>query len=241
MRTSRPLAATTVAAVAVLLTACGDSNPTGASAPSALPPSASILQSQPYGVTQFNVSPGSPQTAVIGDHKIVFDKYAICDLDASGYGPDTWDQPCTPTRSTIRITATYWTDLQGNPQIDFWPAMRFNPASSVVLYMKDKSALETNRIFWIDAFGRMVDESVNDPSVATQVGTNGFKFRRIKHFSGYVITTGRDDLSGTSGSEPTSSYLNGPRTPMSVPAPEQLNSGHVVATGAVAEGQLQQQ
>lgn len=187
MRIRRPLPVLALLA-GTLLGACGDQGPTA--------PEAAHLSIAPLGanVTTFVVQPGSPSTFVIGDHKIRFDANAICDPLRSSYGPTEWDRPCVVAPAGVAITATWWKDANGRPQIDFQPALRFNPASNVTLWMMDREASldAAAQILWIAPNGKRVDEAVADPTVATQVGSNGFMFRRIKHFSGYTVSTGRD-------------------------------------------------
>lgn len=174
-----------------LLAACAWESPTVAAPALKLKETVSATA----GTVRFTVAPGSQTTAVIGEHKIVFDKEAICNPLTSSYGPRTWDAPCEPVGHDIQITATYWTALDGSHQIDFQPALRFNPKSMVVLHMTDKrfSADAADRILFVDALGQRVDEAASDPSLATTIGTNGFRYRRIKHFSGYTLSTGRSD------------------------------------------------
>ena len=127
-------------------------------------------------------------------HWIFFPAHAICDIGTSGYGPDTWDQPCEPQTGTVTILATVRTDEDGHPTVDFTPRMRFNPdAGAVTLTMKDAFVSQEDRaIVYCPDSGECVDESLGDPSLVTYslAGGNYYR-RRIKHFSGYNIASGR--------------------------------------------------
>lgn len=205
----------------LLIAAAGCRDAAGpASAPPAL---ASGPGSAGSGSAAFTVYAATPSTFVLGEHKIKFDANAVCDPATSGYGALAWDQPCAPAAAT-RITATWWTDERGHPRIDFQPALRFNPAARVVLALMDKQAAgdSTYRIVWVDEQGALVDEAAQDTSVATHLATSGYLYRRVKHFSGYTVSTGRLDASAEL-------WLDRGTSPIAVPEP--LQSGHVVATG----------
>jgi hypothetical protein len=145
----------------------------------------------------FVVDPTKATTIKVGDHSVYFPANSICDLSSS-YGEDQWDQSCTPATSPITITAT-WNSKYGHAYVDFEPAMRFVPTSDpsqyVTLTMKDYYDINTNYsypIYWYrPTDGLWVDESVNDPSLGSWEDLNGNKVtRRIKHFSGYLVSAG---------------------------------------------------
>src|ERR687884_341265 len=73
----------------------------------------------------FTVTP-TGGTFVLGAHAVVFPDHAICDPATSGYGPDTWDQPCTPLEEPIQIHAEVRNEL-GRTWVDFTPELRFVP------------------------------------------------------------------------------------------------------------------
>ena len=193
---------------------------------SAAPALASGPGSAGSGSAAFTVYAATPSTFVLGEHKIKFDANAVCDPATSGYGALAWDQPCAPAAAT-RITAAWWTDERGHPRIDFQPALRFNPAARVVLALMDKQAAgdPSYRIVWVDEQGALVDEAAQDTSVATHLATSGYLYRRVKHFSGYTVSTGRLGYDGLDVS-----LRSVPTVP---PGPTPLQSGHVVATGRV--------
>lgn len=181
------------AIVAATLTACGDQG----DSPLA-PRTVNGLLLADTTVATFTVGPSGGRYNLGATHRIEFPANAICDLATSSYGSGTWDQPCTPTTASIRITAKSWTDAGGHPHIDFQPAMRFSPTLSdgVVLYLKDKKSAYDPSAKIMFCSGPLnlscVDESASDASLAVRFDSpNGFLYRRIKHFSGYNVTAGR--------------------------------------------------
>jgi len=233
MNRSRSLAL--IATLAVVASACSDASPTSpAAAPSLGWKSTSISGSGPGSIktVTFTVYPAWGALVNIDEHRIHFQPYAICDMSRSSYGPEYWDAPCPLATRGVRITARAWHDSDGRPMVDFEPALRFNPNAQVTLYLRERSdASEPQaKIFYVSPDGTLVDESLTDASLVTRTAPNGFKYRRVKHFSGYLLSTGRLRLDEGGYGE----YLRGDRvTDLELP---QLNSGHVIATGAVSEG-----
>jgi hypothetical protein len=150
-------------------------------------------------VTTITIRPNAPTYEIwIGNgNSIQFSQGAssVCDVATSSYGPGTWDAPCARSKSEVTITAKTWTDARGLAHSDFEPALRFVPADEVTLEMRNKNGLITNdmRIDFCTAFG-CVNEAATDPTVATTlVHRRGTAKRRIKHFSGYMVTVGLTD------------------------------------------------
>ena len=172
----------------VALAGCNDT----AVAPSA--PHATPSLAASVGTTVFTYDPNAGVTyGLPGGHKIAFPINAVCDPSLSSYGATEWDKPCAPLVAPVAITATTFTDDRGHPYIDFQPALRFVPGAEVVLYVKDKAAADdsTSTIKWCGSDGTCVDESIDQPSVATRRDAkNGIVYRLIKHFSGYLISAG---------------------------------------------------
>jgi hypothetical protein len=133
----------------------------------------------------------------MGKHGIVFPRSAICDPERSSYGPGTWDANCPVLRRPIRIRAELRSQ-DGREWVDFTPALRFRPSNDpsdwVWIYMLAGEAAFTDRslnILWSPAIGVPgIDESLDDPTLRTYVA-GGYAYRRIKHFSGYNVTSGR--------------------------------------------------
>ena len=187
----------------VLLVACADdaSSPLEPRGISAVRQSASTTtQTWQVGDTlysRFNVTPAGGTFNIVGrKFRIDFPVNAICDLQTSSYGPQAWDEACAPETETVRITTKIWLDADDHPHIDFQPAMRFSPAlaNGVMLYLRDRNAQyrDDMTILYCVTERGCYDESLRDPSLATQVDSDlGIVYRRIKHFSGYNVTAGR--------------------------------------------------
>lgn len=149
----------------------------------------------------FTVTP-TGGTFRMGKHAIWFPAYGICDPVTSSYGMGTWDQPCTPLNRSIQIRAEV-RNIDGREWVDFTPALRFVPASRydrwVWIYMRADDALDPTRdvnILYTPGFGQEgIDESLDDATLRPYV-SGGYVYRRIKHFSGYMVASGRSGLIG---------------------------------------------
>jgi hypothetical protein len=149
------------------------------------------------GWTQdFTFDPTQPYTLKAGDHVVSFPANSICDPATSGYDASLWDAPCTPLQSTITIHAS-WSNKLGHAFIDFQPALRFVPTSDpsqyVTISMKDVWPLDSTAhqpIVWLRPSDSVwVDEGASDPSENSVQDLNGNRVsRRLKHFSGYLVT-----------------------------------------------------
>ena len=132
----------------------------------------------------------------LGNHGIYFPRNVICDPEKSSYGPAYWDDNCPQLRTPIRIRAEIRTQ-DGREWVDFTPELRFKPSADpyswVWMYMLvgDAQSDKSLNILWSPAIGVPgIDESLQDPSLRTYV-QGGYAYRRIKHFSGYNVTSGR--------------------------------------------------
>ena len=136
----------------------------------------------------------------IGPHAIYFPRNSICDPSTSSYGQREWDKPCTPARKRVAIHAEL-KSANGKTWVDFSPSLRFVPDSRpdhwVYLWMRVDAAYNPStddalKILWMAAPGQPgIDESLDDPTLATQYLTNyHIVYRRIKHFSGYMVSMG---------------------------------------------------
>ena len=123
---------------------------------------------------------------------------SVCKLGQSGYGSGTWTNPCVADSSdSISITWNTGTTKAGHQRYDFFPAMRFNPNGDDVILVIHDQALANNPnsiIYYCDDNGVCVDESKTDPSLKTyQDPSRGIIWRKIRHFSGYVGSSGDCD------------------------------------------------
>jgi hypothetical protein len=129
---------------------------------------------------------------------INFPAHSLCDPVNSTYGADQWDAPCPLATAPLTVSATAWLDKWGHPRIDFVPSIRFvptlNPAGWVMMSFTDPSAALDPwfNVTYCPKKGRhCIDEGKTDPTVATMRDpVTGRVYRRVKHFSGYLVTTG---------------------------------------------------
>ena len=184
-------------AALAIVGACADSN---AVAPTAEVPAivapANFIKTG-YVIT-FRVDNSKGATQKIQDHVINIPANAICDLATSGYGTDFWNKSCSPMKGSVVITASVLEGPDGEPFIDFQPAMRFAPNKEVTLFFRDKKAGTKNvSIDYCNNAGVCVDESLTNPALKPFRINNNIVGRRLGHFSGYVIAydNGPIDLS----------------------------------------------
>lgn len=151
---------------------------------------------------QIVINPNVSQGYNVGGvHGIWFPAGSVCDPSTSSYGPGTWEDDCTPATQPITLTATTWVDSAGFPFVDFQPALRFAPSKSVVLYMFTTAlpaSYEPTAIFYCRDDAQCDDEAQADPSLTTYYDPmRGVFFRRVKHFSGYVVGVQRLAVTAT--------------------------------------------
>jgi hypothetical protein len=142
-----------------------------------------------YTVT-FRVNNNQGITKLVGQHVINIPANAICDFD-SGYGATQWDKACKPLRGSTTIKATVFMGPQGEPYVDFQPAMRFAPNKEVMLFFREgrSNGQWVPTVKYCNEVGYCVDESINDASLKPfRVGKTSILGRRVKHFSGYTVT-----------------------------------------------------
>jgi hypothetical protein len=203
-----------VGAVAALAVACQDAV---APANKANPLSASAAALDAKGGFNYNrsqlgtleLSPNGG-TYHVGDFDIVVPAGAVCDPATAKYGAKHWDDDCRPlTRSlTVSVVAK---KQAGGLSVDFQPDIRFKPSagwviirtnaysslltSSTVRQLSTNSSFFQNfAIFYLPTGGgTQIDEarSTGDASMVTHVDLgSGLVWRRVKHFSGYVVYAG---------------------------------------------------
>ena len=127
---------------------------------------------------------------------------AVCDPDAAdtqtGYANAVWDSSCTPANRDIDITATVKA-VNGKLYVDFAPSLRFVPTKRVLLstnvlapvvqyFSENEQNLGFEFPFSRTIEGESVPDALTDPSLRTVVvGGTGKVYRRVKHFTGYMI------------------------------------------------------
>lgn len=200
----------TLVTMSMVAAACSESVVAPGAAPSAAPASVMLA---PQGRPTLSLSGGAePNTAAdftvsdkggvffVGNNAVVFPAKSICDPATSSYGPATWDSACQPLKGSITVHAVTRV-ADGRTQVDFSPSLRFVPSDKpsdwVWLYMYTPSAAgaadlsQFNILYAATLDGALVDESLADASLRTYVDArSGVSLRRVKHFSGYTVSTG---------------------------------------------------
>jgi hypothetical protein len=142
------------------------------------------------GVYEFDIDPTKDQTLSFGASRLEIPANAVCHINESTYGSAFWNDECRRQGRRFKITAVIRNAATDHPSVDFEPALRFSPDKNVnlYLYVTDQATLDASRVVeYCDADG-CVDESIADPSVASSVDLeNRVVFRRVKHFSGYIL------------------------------------------------------
>ena len=137
----------------------------------------------------------------VGNHAVYFPAHSICDPATSSYGEGTWDAPCDVVKGSVRIHAEVRTAKLGT-WVDFTPSLRFAPSTNpnkwVWIYMYTPSALGAADlskfgVLYAKSMGAPgVDEASTDATLRTYVDTfGGLSSRRIKHFSGFMTSSGK--------------------------------------------------
>ncbi|GAC1683225.1 MAG: hypothetical protein NVS9B3_01070 [Gemmatimonadaceae bacterium] len=149
-------------------------------------------------IYDFVVTPSGGQFA-LGETAVTFPARSICDPATSGYGPSVWDVPCAPVDAAIAIHAVV-RSAGDSSTVQFTPALRFVPSQSpggyvsitmTLPHVTGTAATPAVAIDWLPVPGGVrVDERPTDSTLVTTPLTGGAATRRIKHFSGYIISTG---------------------------------------------------
>lgn len=194
-----------------LLAACGTDSTAPAAperaksqlASSAFTPSA--LSKSLVGVSDgsysFVVNTKRDANLFLGANLLHIPAHAICSLSESSYGATYWNESCEPEEKPVTITAVVKGANSDHSSIEFQPALRFSPNTDVELYMYVPNKVEQNLGLWVVKYCNdthtCVDESLNDPTVQTYFDSyRNIVFRRIKHFSGYLVNYAVDGSTG---------------------------------------------
>jgi len=204
-----------VGAAAALAVACRDSVVGPARSPDALSASASASFSKSgndNNRTLLGTLELSPNGGVyhVGDFDIVVPAGAVCDPETTKYGAKHWDDDCAPARRSIKVDVVAKKHANG-VSVDFQPDLRFRPSAGwVTIQTSAFSSLLTSNsvrqlsssspffqslaILYVPTGGQShIDEvrSTGDASMVTHVDLKtGLVWRRVKHFSGYLINAG---------------------------------------------------
>ena len=210
-RSTAPLTTLLVASALVLSACAGETTgPTAASPPqsttlettSSFVPSAAskALYGVKDGTYAFTFDPRRDQKFALGPNYLDMPANSVCRLVGSGYGPDYWNKSCAPETALVTITAVVKNASTSHPSIQFFPAMRFNPTEDVELFIyapkASKADMKALLMFYCPDKGKCIDESLTDKQLQTHIDRkNSVVFRRIKHFSGYVVAEFAEDVS----------------------------------------------
>jgi len=158
--------------------------------------------------SDFTLTSRGGSFSVGGLYTVNFPENAVCDPDNSKYGPSEWDNACTTLSAGQAIKVHAVLSLQsGGLAIDFSPALRFSPDAQVTIstdifasvikwnrdyFAKHPESLNFLAIYYAPNFDSSpVKDFASDASVITHVNLNsGRIWRRVKHFSGYSVTSG---------------------------------------------------
>jgi hypothetical protein len=192
---------TTVATASLLLAGCaGD-----ATSPSAVQPKTlSALKTSPFvptgaqralvgvadGTYTYEIDPSQAQSLSFGASHLDIPANAVCNLATSSYGMGTWNDACDHQTEPFTITAVVHNAATEHPSVEFQPALRFDPQSNVnlYLYVTDQATLDNTRVMYYCNASGCVNEAQTDADLISNVDVeNKVVFRRIKHFSGYVV------------------------------------------------------
>jgi hypothetical protein len=220
--------------IASALAACSDINapaspPASIAAPDAGPafarssnapnqgggPPASVIVDEDAGIATLVIDPGVARTYSFGQHSVYFPARSICDPATAGYGEELFDAPCRPLRKKV-VVSVRWNPLNGHAAVIFQPQLRFvpsrDPSQWVLLTLHDKlpvSDLSAYQILWFsEKTQSWIDESKTDWTLRARTDSRrNTVYRRIKHFSGYMINAGlmademRDPMSEVGGAQ----------------------------------------
>jgi hypothetical protein len=146
--------------------------------------------------TTLTIDPNVSRTYAFGENWIYFPAHSICDPATSGYGPSLWDARCTPVDKPVSVTV-HWSSKGGYGFAHFSPELRFVPADArSVLHWVVLSLHSQKRLHDLSAYsilykydgGTWVDESLTDPTLRAWLDPlHNSVYRRVKHFSGYMV------------------------------------------------------
>jgi hypothetical protein len=142
------------------------------------------------GVYTFNIDPTQTQMLKLGASGLYIPANSICELGSSSYGIGTWNDACESQTRPMAITAVVRNAATDHPSVEFQPALRFSPTKQVWLYMAvtNQATLDNTKLLWYCSETTCMDESQTDSDLVSYVDTEHYMvFRRIKHFSGYVV------------------------------------------------------
>jgi hypothetical protein len=156
--------------------------------------------------SQFNVSPNGGSFSIGGLYTVNFPANSICDPSKSTYGDGEWNKSCVTLTNDLAITATLQLTASGLA-VDFQPELRFSPDAQVTIstdifapvirasreyFRRNPASLRSLALYYAPALNaNLVADYLSDPDAITHIDlSSGRIWRRIKHFSGYNVTSG---------------------------------------------------
>ena len=203
-----------VAGAALVAMACGDTTaPTEATADAksfaaggyarksnANPNGKGPKQDIPAGSKQLFTIPAAGGAVSIGAFTVTFPANAVCEARA-GYGKRFWGEPCATLDRDVTLEAAFWVE-DGELYVEFLKDLRFDPNKVVTIGVPVEQLSTTpgdaEFLYWsrdVKKGRQFFSELDANPHV---VGGNFV--RRIWHFSGYVVGSGRCENPGEDGS-----------------------------------------
>jgi len=158
----------------------------------------------------------------VGDFDIVVPAGAVCDPATTKYGPRYWDDDCAPALRSVTVNVTA-RKVGHRVSVDFEPDLRFRPSAGWVVIQTSSYAdlltsaevrrqspqssyFENFAILYVPTGGRsQINEArtTGDGSMITHVDLRtGLVWRRVKHFSGYLVTAGQKCDPSVTGLDP---------------------------------------
>jgi len=205
-----------VGAVAVFAASCSDAVVEPTRSTEALSASTSPSLSRNHNnssertvIGTIDLSPAGG-TYHVGDFDVVIPAGAVCDPRKTKYGVKHWDDDCSPAKGSVTVDVVARTQ-KGQVSVDFQPDLRFRPSAGWVrietrayrdllksdgVHQLDLQSPYFNQfaIFYVPTgTSSGIDElrSTGDASMVTHVNlSTGVVWRRVKHFSGYLISSG---------------------------------------------------
>lgn len=150
-------------------------------------------------VVVLTIDPNTSRTYAFGQNWIYFPAHSICDPATSGYAVGLWDSPCVPVSHSVQVTVK-WTSRGGYAYAVFSPELRFVPADArsrsrwVILSLHSQKRLhdlDAYNILYNVEDNTWIDESLTDPTLRAWLDPlHNSVYRRVKHFSGYMVAAG---------------------------------------------------
>ena len=145
------------------------------------------------GTYTITFNPAVSQVFALGPNRLEMPANSVCQFGTSGYGPAYWNRACTPESKPVTLTVVVKNAATDNPEVDFRPAMRFNPQTKVQLFfyvpnVSREAARNWTILYCANIGSTCVNEALTDASLTTYVDySTNVLFRRVKHFSGFRV------------------------------------------------------